>query len=109
MSRSLSLILLMSFAALAVLALATPVHAELRCGEAIAVEGLNRLLGTIWGYLTGPLGKVIAVMLAAFGIYEMVFQRNMGAGVTGLLAAAVIAFAGEAIGTLFTSIGTKPC
>src|SRR5439155_1016636 len=37
------------------------------CSQTVAIEGFNKLLGTVWGYLSGPVGKVIAIGLAKRG------------------------------------------
>lgn len=100
-------------AALLGLVLAGPALAQqstmARCDQGISVTGLNRLLGTIWGYVTGPLGKVLAIMVGLFGLWETVFSRDRTAGIIALVVAAVIAFAGEAVNTLFTAVGTQTC
>ena len=31
------------------------------CSQTVGIEGFNKLLGTVWGYLSGPVGKVIAI------------------------------------------------
>lgn len=81
----------------------TPVIAQgINCSETVAIEGFNRLLGTVWGYLSGPVGKVIAIGLIIFGAGNVI-GRNMGLGVASFVAAFVIAFSADIVRTLFAS------
>lgn len=82
----------------------TPVLAQggINCSETVAIEGFNRLLGTVWGYLSGPVGKVIAIGLIIFGAGNVI-GRNMGLGVASFVAAFVIAFSADIVRTLFAS------
>jgi type IV secretory pathway VirB2 component (pilin) len=74
------------------------------CSQPIAIEGFNKLLGTVWGYLTGPVGKVIAIGLIIFGAASVI-ARNLGLGIASFVAAFVIAFSADIVRTLFTSAG----
>ncbi len=72
------------------------------CSQTVAIEGFNKLLGTIWGYLSGPVGKVIAIGLIIFGAANVI-GRNLGVGVASFIAAFVIAFSADIVRTLFAS------
>jgi len=82
----------------------TPVLAQgtIDCSQTVAIEGFNKLLGTVWGYLSGPVGKVIAIGLIIFGAANVI-GRNLGLGVASLVAAFVIAFSADIVRTLFAS------
>jgi type IV secretory pathway VirB2 component (pilin) len=72
------------------------------CSQAVGIEGFNKLLGTVWGYLSGPVGKVIAIGLIIFGAASVI-ARNLGLGIASLVAAFVIAFSADIVRTLFAS------
>jgi TrbC/VIRB2 family pilin len=74
----------------------------INCSQTVAIEGFNRLLGTVWGYLSGPVGKVIAIGLIIFGAGNVI-GRNMGLGIASFVAAFVIAFSADIVRTLFAS------
>jgi len=74
------------------------------CSQTVAIEGFNKLLGTVWSYLSGPVGKVIAIGLIIFGAANVI-ARNIGLGVASLVAAFVIAFSADIVRTLFASAG----
>ena len=71
-------------------------------GRVDDIEGFNKLLGTVWGYLSGPVGKVIAIGLIIFGAANVI-ARNIGLGVASFVAAFVIAFSADIVRTLFAS------
>ena len=72
------------------------------CSQSVAIEGFNKLLGTVWSYLSGPVGKVIAIGLIIFGAANVI-ARNIGLGVASFVAAFVIAFSADIVRTLFAS------
>ena len=72
------------------------------CSQTVAIEGFNKLLGTVWGYLSGPVGKVIAIGLIIFGAASVI-ARSIGLGVASFVAAFVIAFSADIVRTLFAS------
>jgi len=72
------------------------------CSQTVGIEGFNKLLGTVWGYLSGPVGKVIAIGLIIFGAASVI-ARNLGLGVASFVAAFVIAFSADIVRTLFAS------
>ena len=74
----------------------------INCSQTVAIEGFNKLLGTVWGYLSGPVGKVIAIGLIIFGAASVI-ARNIGLGVASFVAAFVIAFSADIVRTLFAS------
>ena len=74
----------------------------INCSQTVAIEGFNKLLGTVWGYLSGPVGKVIAIGLIIFGAASVI-ARNIGLGVSSFVAAFVIAFSADIVRTLFAS------
>jgi type IV secretory pathway VirB2 component (pilin) len=74
----------------------------INCSQAVAIEGFNKLLGTVWGYLSGPVGKVIAIGLIIFGAASVI-ARNIGLGVASFVGAFVIAFSADIVRTLFAS------
>ncbi len=74
----------------------------INCSQTVAIEGFNKLLGTVWGYLSGPVGKVIAIGLIIFGAASVI-ARNLGLGVASFVAAFVIAFSADIVRTLFAS------
>lgn len=90
--------------ALGVLLWTTPVLGEIKCGEAIEISGFSKLLGTVWGYLSGPVGKVMAIGLIVFGAGSVI-ARNYGVGVAALIGAFVIAFSSDIVRTLFEKAG----
>ena len=75
---------------------------RINCSQTVAIEGFNKLLGTVWGYLSGPVGKVIAIGLIIFGAASVI-ARNLGLGVASFVAAFVIAFSADIVRTLFAS------
>lgn len=74
----------------------------INCSQTVAIEGFNKLLGTVWGYLSGPVGKVIAIGLIIFGAANVI-ARNIGLGIASFVAAFVIAFSADIVRTLFAS------
>lgn len=74
----------------------------INCSQTVTIEGFNKLLGTVWGYLSGPVGKVIAIGLIIFGAASVI-ARNIGLGVASFVAAFVIAFSADIVRTLFAS------
>ena len=74
----------------------------INCSQTVAIEGFNKLLGTVWGYLSGPVGKVIAIGLIIFGAASVI-ARSIGLGVSSFVAAFVIAFSADIVRTLFAS------
>ena len=79
-------------------------HAQtssIKCGAGIDIAGFSQLLGTLWGYAAGPVGKVLAIIIFLVGATSII-TRNFGAGIAALVAAFLIAFAPSIIGTLFT-------
>jgi type IV secretory pathway VirB2 component (pilin) len=77
-------------------------QAGIDCSQTVGIEGFNKLLGTVWGYLSGPVGKVIAIGLIIFGAASVI-ARNLGLGVASFVAAFVIAFSADIVRTLFAS------
>lgn len=87
------------------LALAAPAMAQgIQCGQAVGIEGLNKFIGTIWSYWNGPLGKVVVLIMFAFGMYETVIAHNKSLGLTAIGASGLLAFSGDIINTLFRSV-----
>lgn len=74
----------------------------INCSQTVPIEGFNKLLGTVWGYLSGPVGKVISIGLIIFGAANVI-GRNIGLGVASFVAAFVIAFSADIVRTLFAS------
>ncbi|MFQ5945145.1 MAG: TrbC/VirB2 family protein [Anaerolineae bacterium] len=64
------------------------------------IGGFNKLLGTLWSYLAGPAGKVIAIALIVFGAASLM-ARHIGLGVGALVGAFIVAFAATIVDTLF--------
>ena len=73
----------------------------IKCGAGIDIAGFSQLLGTLWGYAAGPVGKVLAIIIFLVGATSII-TRHFGAGIAALVAAFLIAFAPSIIGTLFT-------
>ena len=73
----------------------------IKCGAGIDIAGFSQLLGTLWGYAAGPVGKVLAIIVFLVGATSII-TRNFGAGIVALIASFLIAFAPSIIGTLFT-------
>jgi type IV secretory pathway VirB2 component (pilin) len=76
-----------------------------KCSEAVDIEGFNKLLGTVWGYLSGPVGKVMAIGLIVFGVANVI-GRNIGLAVSSIVAAFIIAFSSDIVKTLFEKGGS---
>jgi type IV secretory pathway VirB2 component (pilin) len=109
MTTSRSIVVALAVSALLVWVVAPALAQTFQCEQGLPSQGLNKFLGTIWGYLTGPAGKVLALMMGAFGIFEMVFTADRRAGIVALVGGALIAFAGDAINTLFGLQPTNLC
>jgi hypothetical protein len=73
----------------------------IKCGAGIDIAGFSQLLGTLWGYAAGPVGKVLAIIIFLVGATSII-TRHFGAGIAALVASFLIAFAPSIIGTLFT-------
>ena len=74
------------------------------CSQTVTIQGFDKLLATVWAYLSGPVGKVISIGLITFGAANVI-ARNIGLGVASLVAAFVIAFSADIVRTLFASAG----
>lgn len=89
-----------------VLATALPAMAQARCEAGVQISGLNRFAGTVWTYWNGPVGKVVVLVMFAFGMYETVIAHNKSLGLTAIAASGLLAFSGDIINTLFSGFGS---
>ncbi len=72
------------------------------CSQTVHIQGFDKLISTVWTYLSGPVGKVIVIGLIIFGAANVI-ARNIGLSVASFVAAFVIAFSADIVRTLFAS------